>query len=81
MAATNENETNPTVASTSPDWRSMVFRYVNTVAEQEGVDFLQRGDWTQEEWDAIWDGHNDADPVWVERRRNDPTFRPSDSGS
>ena len=65
--------------STPMDWRDMFVRYAKTVGEMEGVDFLCDGEWTQEEWDAIWDLHAERFPEhadWVERARRSPRFRP-----
>jgi hypothetical protein len=67
-------------AEASPlDWQDMFIRYAKTVGEMAGVDFLIDGDWTQAEWDAIWDAHIARYPQhteWAEGCRNSPYFAP-----
>ena len=35
------------------DWRDIFKRYIDVVGEQEGTDFLEKWDWSDEEWTEI----------------------------
>jgi hypothetical protein len=66
------------VTDTNIDWRHLFIRYTELVGENEGVDFLDRGDWTRTEWDTIWDAHADLaygyTEEFIERQRNSPRY-------
>jgi hypothetical protein len=47
------------------DWRDMLWKYSQQVGEAEGVDFLGRVGWTEEEWAALR-------ALWLERGAYDP---------
>ncbi len=35
------------------DWREIFKKYANRIGEEEGVYFLRRYDWTDEEWGLV----------------------------
>lgn len=37
------------------DWREMFAKYIDIIGVNEGVHFLERHDWTAEEWEGILD--------------------------